>query len=60
MEKEYSEKELLLHLNNIINIDLKNKIVNISDDILLKLTENEMFYLLYLKKYKYSLQYIIE
>mgnify|MGYP001558319595 CR=1 FL=1 len=55
-----SEQELLNEIKCITTIDYKNKIIDITDDILLKVSSDQYKKLLELKKYKYSLQYVIE
>lgn len=55
-----NEHELINEIKQIATIDFKMKIVDISDELLLRITSEQYSKLLELKKYKYSLQYCIE
>ena len=55
-----NENELISIVSEFTYIDLKMKIVEISDTLLFKISSDQYNKLLDLKKYKYSLQYIIE
>jgi hypothetical protein len=55
-----NEHELINEIKQITTIDFKMKIVDISDELLIKISSDQYIKLLELKKYKWSLQYIIE
>lgn len=55
-----NEQELINEIKQIATINFKMKIIDISDELLLKITSEQYNKLLELKKYKWSLQYIIE
>lgn len=59
-QKESSEEQLITELSTITIIHRNLKIIEISDNIMNKMNDKQKLYFKELKKYKYSLQYIIE
>lgn len=55
-----NEHELINEIKQIAIIDFKMKIIDISDDLLLRINSEQYNMLLQLKKYKWSLQYYFE
>tara|TARA_R110000868_G_scaffold111290_1_gene300722 strand:+ start:5054 stop:5221 length:168 start_codon:yes stop_codon:yes gene_type:complete len=51
------EQELLKQVKQFANTDDKMKIVDITDDMLIKISSDQYNQLLQLKKFKWSLQY---
>ena len=60
MQRKCNEKELLNEIKGFVNVNHKDRIVDVSDEILASLNDDQMNCLLELKKYKYSLQYTIK
>lgn len=58
--RKSTEKMLINNIMKFTNINCELKIIDIHDDVLKQLSEEQKLYLNALKKYKYSLQYIIK
>jgi len=60
-QKKLLEKSLIEKISVFARVDQSNKSIDISENILKKISEEQKMYLYNIKKYnKYTLQYIIE
>lgn len=54
------ESKLIKNIHEFTDVDILNKIINISDDVIDNINEKQKTYLRQIKRWGYSLQYTIQ
>jgi len=60
MQKEYNLEQLVSKISEFANVNKKEKLIDISDEILIKLTGEQLRIIKLIQKHRYMLQYFIE